>query len=332
MRRLASLLRSGIPPVEALERLSRRRAGAFGRVVRHLHQSVSDGATVSEAMRRLPRLFSRLDLAMCQAGEQAGRLPEALADSAALLQARLRRKLAFQVSLIYPFIVLALGIAVTALLMIVVLPRFIEMFDAFDAELPAITQSLITTSQAVTRFGPAIALATILLIVASRLFARTRYGHVLMDWVALHAPISASMMRRTVTTRFARVYARLLECGLPIAASVRLAGEATGNLIAEQVMLGAIATVEAGGPLSTALDHDRIYLRALKEELSAGEASGRTDELLVSLADRLDSELKQLMVALTILPGILIILLLGLFVGWIVLALMIPWFMLPGLI
>ncbi len=332
MRRLSSLLRSGIPPAEALDRLARRRGGAFARAVRHLADGVKDGATLSESMRSLPRLFSRLDLAMCQAGESAGRLPEALADGSRLLEERIRRRLAFQVSLIYPAIVLSLGVAVTTFLMVVVLPRFIDMFDAFDAELPAVTRALIATSQAVTRYGPAVALAACLLIVATRLFARTHHGHVLMDFMALKSPFTTAMVRRAVTTRFARVYAQLLECGLPIDSAVRLAGEASGNLIAEQVMIGAAATVEDGRPLSTALADDRIYLPALRDELETGEASGRTDELLVTLADRIDAELKQMMVALTVLPGIAILLLLGLFVGWIVLALMIPWFMLPSLV
>ena len=312
MRRLASLMQSGIPATEALARIGRRRRGRIAVVVGQLEQGVREGATVAESMRTLPRVFSRLNLAMCQAGESAGRLPEALADGARLLEDRMRRRLAFQVSLIYPAIVLTLGVALTTFLMLVVLPRFIEMFDAFDAELPRVTLALIATSKAVTHYGPAVALAGIVAIVLGRLFARTRHGHVLMDWMALKMPLSSTLTRRAVTGRFARVYAQLLECGVPIAAAVRLAGEATGNLIA--------------------LVDDRIYLPSLHDELETGEASGQTDELLVTLADRIDAELKQIMVALTVVPGILILLFLGVFVGWIVLALMIPWFMLPGLI
>jgi type II secretory pathway component PulF len=332
MRRLASLMQSGIPATEALARIGRRRRGRIAVVVGQLEQGVREGATVAESMRTLPRVFSRLNLAMCQAGESAGRLPEALADGARLLEERMRRRLAFQVSLIYPAIVLTLGVALTTFLMLVVLPSFIEMFDEFDAELPRITRALISTSQAVTHYGPVVALAGIVAIVLGRFFARTRHGHVLMDWMALKMPLSSTLTRRAVTGRFARVYAQLLECGVPIAAAVRLAGEATGNLIAEQVMIGAVETVEAGRPLSSALVDDRIYLPSLHDELETGEASGQTDELLVTLADRIDAELKQIMVALTVLPGILILLFLGVFVGWIVLALMIPWFMLPGLV
>jgi type II secretory pathway component PulF len=329
--RWGSMLRSGIPPDAALERLARRRDRS-GLVAAFLREQIAEGRSVAEAMGALPRVFSPLAVAMCHAGEASGRLPEAMEGVSALLEERGRRTLAFQIGLIYPVIVLVVGMGLITFLMLFVLPRFVEMLDSLDAPLPAVTRSLMATSHGVVRYGPVAMVALVLLWVGFGFLSRTLSGRVLSDWVRLHAPLSRGFVRRVVSTRFARVYAQLLASGVQVGEAVRLSGAGTGNLIAEQVMVRAREGVATGIPLSEAMGDDRIFLPDLKDALETGEASGQTDELLTKLADRLDHELKQIMMAWAVIPGVLILLLLGVFVGWIVLAVLVPWFQLPGLL
>ena len=148
----------------------------------------------------------------------------------------------------------------------------------------------------------------------------------------LHVPGIGHVMRRVVTARFARAYGLLTTGGIDIGRAVRLAGSATGNAIAEQVMVNASGRVDRGEPLSAALHGDRLFLPILREELQSGEESGQTDIIMLRVAVQLDAAVRDAMTVLTILPQALILVLLGGLVLWIALAIMVPWFQLPGII
>ncbi len=332
-RRFGEALAVGVPALTALESLERQTHATDVRsAIACLMRELTAGTPLPEAFARTPGLATSLELAVITASDAHGGLPDAMASLADAAEVRMRFRRRLQLAMLYPALVCVVGAGVVAFLVTFVIPRFTDLFVSLGHELPPVTRALLAFAGGCTRYGPPIIAAALALAAAARLARRTTTGRVLGDWLVLHAPGARALARRVATARFARAYGLLTAGGVAIGRAVRLAGSATGNTIAEQVMINASHQIDGGTPLSAALRNDRLFDPRLREGLAGGEQTGQTDVAMQRLATMLDASVRDAMTVLTTLPQVILVVVLSALVLWIAVAIMLPWFQLPGLI
>ena len=331
--KLSAMLVAGISLESALMDLEKHSAKKqFKGMVSSLRASTAQGNPLSVSMQSFPEVFLPMHVTVIQSAEAAGRTPETLEDIALSIdqQVRLRRKIIM--AMIYPAVALGIGCIVAVLMLIFVLPAFQSMYDGFDAELPRPTLFLLAVRNAVVHYGLYVALGVGAVMFVLKVCRSTMLGKVVADWVSLHAPIAGDLNRKIATVRFARTYSQLLGAGVPIVTALKLAGGAIGNFIAEQVIINAVEQVERGNPLSSAMQPQKIFPDMLGDMLLSGETTGKTDEIMAHLAKMYDEEVSTTVDGLAVLVQPILIVVLGIILGGMIIAILMPWFLLPSII
>ena len=331
--KLSAMLMAGVSLEAALLDLERQRGGkGFNEIVSKLRDSTQRGNPLSASMEAFPHVFLPMHTSIIQAAENTGKLPETLAQIADSIdgQTRLRRKVIR--AMIYPIVVICIAIIIVTLMLIFVLPAFGDMYVGFDAELPRPTQLLLDLRDAITKYGLYIVLGIGVSVIVLKLLKATLLGKVVSDWLKLHYPIAGDLNRKIATVRFAKTYAQLLSSGVPILNALKLASGATGNSITEQVMLNALQKVKGGEPLSSAMESQKIFPELLRDMLQSGEKTGKTDEMMYNLARLYEEEVSTTVDGLTILIQPFLIVVIGIIIGGMIIAILMPWFQLPSIV
>jgi type IV pilus assembly protein PilC len=326
-RQLSAMLLAGMPVLQSLDALEEQTSDKnFKSVIAGLKGGLQEGLSFSESLARYPSIFDTLYVNMVRAGESGGQLGETEARLAGFLEAsaKLARKVKSAMS--YPVIVLciALGIAVAMILFIV--PVFSDMFKEFGADLPGPTQFMVDLSKNMRQYGIFIALAIIVLVVAFKKWKNTPAGGIAWARAVLKMPVFGELSQKVATSRFARTFAQLLRSGVPILRALEIVSGATGNRWFEKIILEARGTVERGEPLSSALVQYACFPRLLVHMMSAGEKTGKIDEMMQNIADFFDDEVEAMLDSLTSLLEPLLMVFLGLIIGSIVISMFLPIF------
>lgn len=333
-RQLAALLRAGVPLASALNQLRQETTHKGAAVVwEQLHDMVSDGAALTDAMAQFPKVFSRVYTAMVRAGETGGFLDLVL-DQIAEFQTRdrdLKAKVAS--ALIYPCVLAVLAIAVVVFLMVFFIPRFQAMFDDFGAALPALTQGIIGLSEIIKQWGLPIVAAGVVVGVVLRQHLDTEAGARRAQTFILRIPILGYLTARLAMTRFCRMLGTLISAGVPLITGLRVARESVGNQILVDAVDEALRRVQQGNRLADSLRIcGQLFPGSVLEMISVSEQAGCLDQELVRIAEMTEKDLDrdlQRAVALAE-PGMLFIM--AGVVGTIVIGMVLPIFSLQDYI
>jgi type IV pilus assembly protein PilC len=269
---------------------------------------------------------------MVKAGETGGMLSETLDRLATFLEsaARLRKKV--KSAMTYPVIVICIAFAITAFLIVKIVPVFGQIFADFGAKLPAPTQFLIDLSDSVRAHWYLFLIAVVAAFYGIRTFLGTETGARTWDRWKLKLPILGPLTHKIAMTRFARTFAQLLRSGVPILEVIEIVGQTAGNRMVEDAIQAVGADIEKGEHLATALARQPIFPPMLVRMVSAGESTGKIDAMLEKIADFWDEEIEALLDALTSLIEPLLIVFLGVVVGGIVIAMFLPIFKLSDVV
>jgi len=326
-RQLGAMLSAGLPVVQTLEALQEQSVNKiFQGVIAGVKTQIEGGASFSEALAQYPDIFDDLYISMLRAGESGGLLAETTTRIATFLEAsaRLRRKV--KSAMMYPSIVMTVALLLAASMIIWIVPVFASIYSDFGAKLPGPTQFLVNVSDAL-RANALIALAVIVVIaIAFGKFKKTPKGAYIMDGFALKFPILGELARKVALSRFASTFAQLTRSGVPILQTMEIVAFATGNKVLGKIILEARATVERGEPLSVALDKSKQYPRLMIHMLSAGEKTGKVDEMLQKISEFYADEAETMIGGLTQLIEPLLIVFLGVVIGGIVVCMFLPIF------
>jgi type IV pilus assembly protein PilC len=332
-RRLAAMLSAGMPIVASLNALERQvRDLNFKIVITKLKRSVENGSSFSESLRQFPAVFDNLYCNMIRGGETSGQLPETIARLSDFLQASVRLRKKVKSAMMYPLIVLSIAAGITAVLLVFVVPVFADLFAQFKGHLPAPTQALLTLSALGKRYGLLAAVALAGLVILFKKWKATPAGAHACDRVMLSVPVFGDLNRNVASARFARTFAQLTRSGVPILTALEISAGATGNKIAEEVVLDSRKTVENGEPLSEAMLKQTVFPGMLAEMLQAGEKTGKVDQMLDCIADFYDEEVEITLNGLTSLLEPLLMVFLGVIIGGIVICMFLPIFKIPTMI
>jgi type II secretory pathway component PulF len=326
-RQLNVLIATGTPLADGLAALERQVKDAdFKAKLGLIRDHVEQGQTLYEALGKAPRYFDEVYRNVVKAGEESGSLPIMLDRLAVLTRKQAQIRAQLSGAMIYPCLLILITIAVLAIMLTVVMPRFTGMFESLDVPLPATTLMLMGASDMLRTYWWAVLIAAIGGATGLRFALISVSGKKFMDGVMLTVPVLRELTRSYATARIARLMGVLIECNVPLLDTIQLTRKATGNSKYETMMVEAEEIVTSGEPVSGAFADDRMIEPAFYEAVRNGEQSGRLSMLMITVADFMDEENDTRLKALTSLFEPLILVFLGLMVGGIAISMFMPMF------
>ncbi len=332
-RQLATMIEAGLAMVQSLQALAEQAPNKVMRdVIRDVCTRVEGGDSFSEALQKHPRAFSRLYVCMVAAGEKGGLLAEILARLATYLEntARLRKKV--KSAMMYPAVVTIVAILITTFLLVKVVPVFAEVFQNFGAPLPAPTLFLITLSNVVKKYIILFVLGGGGLAYGWFYFIKTKAGREFWDARRIKLPIFGSIAHKICLARFTRTLASLIRSGVPILEVLGIVSQTVGNVVMEKAIQVTATDIERGESISSALAKHRIFPSMIIRMITAGEQTGKIDDMLERISDFLDEEIETTLSGLTSLIEPILIVFLGVVVGGMVVCMFLPIFQLPNIV
>jgi type IV pilus assembly protein PilC len=332
-KEFAVLIRTGMPIVAALDAIiEKSEPSELNNILQQVRYDVSTGESLSDAFAKYPRIFSNLYISSLQAGEKSGNIPEALIKHVAYLKQMmaLRRKLIS--ASVYPLILVTASVAVLFLLLIYVVPAFTKTYFESGTQLPAITMVLINVSNGIKNNFIYLVLLAILMTAGWAHAARQETLRIHMDQWLIKIPYIGRLYISYATALFLRTVAMVLTAGAPLIESVRIASGTLNNLFLRNKLIQVVRRITEGLGFSEALDETEAFPHLAIRMIAAGESGGELEQVLLDAADFYDDEVdvKLTVISSTIEPALMIIM--GLLIGFIVLAMYMPIFQLAGTI
>src|SRR5437762_6504943 len=311
-RQLATMIDAGLAMVQSLQALAEQTTNKVMRdVIKDVCTRVEGGDSFSEALQKHPKAFSRLYVCMVAAGEKGGLLAEILGRLAVYLEnaARLRKKV--KAAMMYPTVVTVVAILITIFLLVKVVPVFGEIFASFGAALPAPTQYLINISNIVKKYLVFILAAGGAGVYGWLYFIKTPIGRQFWDGRRIKLPVFGSIAHKICLARFTRTLASLIRSGVPILEVLQIVSNTVGNVVMEKAVRAAATDIERGEGISVALGKHPVFPTMIIRMVTAGEQTGKIENMLERVSDFLDDEIQTTLGGLTSLIEPLLIVFLG---------------------
>ena len=326
--KLSAMVDAGVPIMRSLDLMRRQqKSPLFRRALTAMTEEVNQGGSLGSSMRRWPKVFDNLTIAMVEAGEAGGVLDETLKRLSRLLEENARLQNQIKSALGYPITVFVIAILVFLGMTIFLIPTFADIFDQLGAELPMFTQMMLNLSK-LLRSSFSVVLVGGLLIGA---FAFNRYyatpsGRRVVDGLMLKLPLFGDLLQKTASAQFCRTMSSLSRAGVPILMSLEILQETASKSVVCDAISNSRSDISEGVPLSTALAMKRVFPDMMVSMLAIGEETGEMDAMLSKVADFYEDEVTTMVKGLTSMIEPIMIVLVGLIVGSILLAMYLPMF------
>jgi type II secretory pathway component PulF len=326
-REMSALLEAVIPIPQALASLGEEEENpALKAVILELGESVRKGSSLSAAMAEQPRLFDGLYVSMVRVGEEAGALDHVMADLAMLLEHEdeVRGEVISAVS--YPLFVLGFGLFTVTILLTVVLPRLFSMLEEMLKVLPLPTLILLRVSGFIHAHWPWILLGLAALAAGVRWGLRTPGGTRLWHQLKLGLPVMGSVFRAAALGRFARTLGTLVKSGVSLLPALKIVENTIGNVVLADLVAQVAEETRGGHSLATPLRNLGVFPKTVVQMINVGEETGKLDEMLLKVADIEERHMRARTKTLVSLLGPALILVVGVLVGFMVIAILLPIF------
>jgi len=281
---MADLLRAGVPVLRSLETLSRTAANPLqAEILKEVHNDVSGGESLADAMAKHPNAFSALTIAMVRAGEQGGFLEDVLQRISVFVerQDELRNKLIG--SLIYPSILLLAGTGIVTALMVFVIPQIRGFLDR--VEKPYLTTMLFATCDFLQQYGVYVLIGMVLAVMLVIPVLRSERGRLALDGFKLRAPVVGKVITMVAICRFCRILGTMLANGVSILQALRISKDSAGNIILADGIEKAADSVQKGETLATPLGASGLFPAEIIDMIAVAEESNNLENVLVQIAD-----------------------------------------------
>jgi len=332
-RQFSTMIGAGLPLIQCLDILATQEQNkAFARVIRTIKEDIEGGSTLSDALRKHPRVFDDLFINMIAAGEAGGILDTILNRLATYLEKAMKLKRKVKGAMTYPAVVLGMSIVIVTLLLVKVVPVFQSIFAGMGRELPFITQALINISSFITDNSLYIVGAIIIMIVALIRFYQTDKGRYLFDRMILKPPVIGSLMRKVAIAKFTRTLSTLISSGVPILDGLEIVSRTAGNKIVEKALMETRKNISEGKTIAEPLAATTVFPPMVVQMIAVGEATGSLDSMLSKIADFYDDEVEVAVAAMTSMLEPMLMVFLGGLVGGIIVAMYLPIFQLGNVV
>lgn len=322
-QQIADLLRAGVPLLRSLRLVGKNKsAPVLAKVFEGLADAVSEGSELAEAMGERPDIFPRIHIAMVRAGEKGGFLEQVLARLAQFLHAQADLRAKVIGNLIYPTVLVVVGVAVLLLVFGVLVPRFRPMLEA--VELNALSAVVFALSDFVRAYWAALVVAVAGVVVGLWWASKSdRLRQRIAEW-QLRLPVIGPLLRSLAVARFCRILGTMLGNAIPMISAMQIAREAAGNAVMEAAVEEATEAVRQGESLAPPLAKSGLFPEDVIEMISVGEAANNLDTVLVTIAETVESRIdRMLTVAVRLIEPVLLVTL-AVVIGVVAIALILP--------
>ncbi len=325
-RQFSTMVDAGVGLVRALDVLGEQTSNPkLRRIIVEVQQEVEAGQSLSKALSKYPKTFSTLFLGLIRAGEVGGVLEEALQRLSFFLEKDMELRRKVKAALTYPVIVVCFAVLIVLALTTFIVPKFAALFhDLGMKELPTMTQMLVDFSNLVKTGWWKLAIGIFVLYLAIKAFKSTRVGRRVVDRVKLKVPVFGKLHHKIALARFSRTLGTLLVSGVPILQALETVSGTVGNGIISDAVMEARARIREGDRINDPLEKSRMFPPMVVHMISIGEESGALDTMLSKIADFYEGEVESTLQSLTSAIEPLLIVFLGLAVGFIVIAMFMP--------
>ncbi len=324
-RQLATMVAAGLPLARALEILvGQTRNPRFKEMLSSSLRDVQAGASLSSSLEKHEGIFSRVYISLIRAGEASGALDNILKRLAENQEKRQSFIGQTRGALIYPAIVVVGMGGVFVMMMTFVIPKLTDMYRDLGADLPLPTRMMIGLSDLMTGFWWLILLFLGLAVFGGWRFSRTAQGRYLLARFVLRLPIVGPISSQSQLAELSRTLGLLIQSGVPILTALDISKGAVGNVLYLEALDRAAVAVEKGAPLSAALKKDALFPISLAQMVEVGEETGKVDEVLFKISTFFESEVDQSTKNLSTALEPIIMVLLGIMVGFLILSVILP--------
>jgi len=326
-REISALLGAGIPIPQALDSLGEEEENpALKTVILQAGESVRKGVAMSAALEEHPKLFSKLYCSMIRVGEEGGVLPKVMNDLATLLEHEDEVRGEVGSAIAYPIFVLLFGMVTITIVMTVVLPKLAGMLQEMISILPLPTLILLRSSHFLHDSWPWLLGGLVVVVAGIRAYVRTENGATNWDNLKLRLPMIGPVIRSAALGRFARTLGTLARSGVSLLPALKIVENTIGNRILAKQVAEVAEETRGGDSLAGPLRRFGMFPRTMVQMISVGEQTGKLDEMLLKVAEMEERQMRARTKALISVLGPSLILVVGLFVGFLVIAILLPIF------
>ncbi|HRF58297.1 MAG TPA: type II secretion system F family protein [Fimbriimonadaceae bacterium] len=326
-RQFATMIDAGIPILRCLEILtSQCKDPALKPCLEQVTTDVKGGLTLNEALAKHPIAFNKLYVNMIRAAEVGGILDTILDRLAGFLEYEADIKSKIKGAMMYPVLVLIFSVIMLFVLFSFVLPKFKEIFTGMNVELPPITAALFAMGDFMNKYWWVIILFVGGAFFGLKSWGKTPKGRYQLDYMKLKVPIVGELSLKMSIARFTRTFGTLINSGVPMLRSLEIVGETLGNVVLAQAIEQTRVSIREGNKLSQPLIQCGLFPTMVTQMIDIGEESGRLSEMLVKIGDFYDSEVESTVKGLTSMIEPMLIIFMGVVVGFIAISVMTPIF------
>jgi len=333
VRQFSTMIDAGLPLVQALEILQEQQSNpTFKRIIGQIKRDVEEGSTLSDAIKRHPNTFDVLFVNLVAAGEVGGILDVILNRLASYIEKLAQLKKKVKGAMTYPGIVISIAVIVVAVILIYVIPVFAGLFRDAGAKLPSLTVMVMSASDFAQSYFHWILLGLVGAFVGFKKFRKTARGRDITDRLLLRSPVFGMLVRKVAVARFTRTLGTMLSSGVPILEGLDIVAATSGNTVIESAIRKARNAIAEGRPVAEPLYETNVFPVMVTQMIAVGEATGALDTMLSKIADFYDEEVNVAVDSLTSLLEPMLIVFLGVTVGFLLIAMYLPIFQIADVV
>jgi type IV pilus assembly protein PilC len=328
-RQFSVMIDAGLPLVQCLEILAEQQADKiFKSVINEVRLDVEQGATLQAAMSKNPKAFNDLYVNMVGAGEVGGVLDVILQRLAGYIEKSVRLAGKVRSAMAYPTAVISIAIIVVCIIMIKIVPVFSQIYEGLGSSLPVPTLICIKLSKILVHYSYVVLAVVAVAYILYRQYYKTVAGKLKIDSLYLRLPIVGGILRKVAVARFCRTLGTLVSSGVPILEGMDITAMTAGNQVIQNAVLKCRDSVEQGRTIAAPLAETKVFPPMVVQMVGVGEATGALDAMLSKVADFYDDEVDNAVTSLTALMEPIMIVILAVIIGFIVISMYMPIFML----
>lgn len=324
-RQFVSMTKAGVTIVEAMKMLVEQTENkALKKATEAVRAGLEKGESLADSMKEHPKVYPKMLISMVTAGEASGSLDVAMERMSVQFEKSAKNQGLMKKAMIYPIIVGMVAVAVIAVMLMLVIPSYSEMFETLDATLPQITVVVLGLSAFLRANWFWILLVVILAVFIMKAYITTDSGQHLWAEIQFRIPLVKNLVVKTASANMARTLGTLLAAGIPLVEAVDIVSNTMSNVLIKEAMVNAREQLMLGIPLSQPIKESGIFPPMVHHMMKIGEEAGNTEEMLTKLADYYDEEVELAVQSLMAAMEPLIIIVLALIVGVLVMSVILP--------
>lgn len=332
-KHLSTMIKSGIPISEALSTLSEQtKSKTFRKIIENIHNAVENGQSLSASMKKYPKVFDGFYVNLIEVSEKSGTLEENLEFMSKELSKSYALSKRIKSAMLYPAVIFFAVTIMGGFIALFVLPQLVDFFDALEVDLPTSTKILLFVANSFKDYGIYIIITFVLFMVALRLILNSRFVKPIWHSLIIKLPFIGNFVATTQLAQFSRNLGILLKSGVPIDESIYTTAKTLSNLKYRKSLIRIAKSIEKGNGISATIDKNKISIfpPLVSKMIGVGEKAGNLDEALLYLGDFYEEEIDNITKNMTTILEPILLIVIGLVVGFVALSIITPIYELSG--